>query len=241
MIRNCQEYYNEDARNKVGGIQLTGRYGFHRYALKRVIPDIAHKLELKPTDTLLDIGSNCGEISIPLSFICDHVTCIDGEDLIDVLRKRTSGWGNISTISGDFMNIDIETKYDCILIYGVLVCIDSFSEKTSFIKKAAGLLKEGGRMLVGDVVNESVAKRFLESDYGKRINEEYIYQKNSCGENEKPVNHGYVFQNKLNDELLMRLLMDIRTWGGRYESFLLPQDHRLPFGCTRQDILIKAW
>ena len=43
----------------------------------------------------------------------------------------------------------------------------------------------------------------------------------------------------LDDEYLMKLLLEVRNNG--YESYLLPQKHELPFGYTRDDILICAW
>ena len=43
----------------------------------------------------------------------------------------------------------------------------------------------------------------------------------------------------LDDEYLMKLLLEVRNHG--YESYLLPQKHELPFGYTRDDILICAW
>ena len=71
------------------------------------------------------------------------------------MENRIQGISNITTISGDFMTINVEKKYDCILVYSVLVCLKSYQEKLRFVLKAAECLKPGGRLLVGDVVNSS--------------------------------------------------------------------------------------
>lgn len=237
-----QELYNEDAKNLKSTVSLSGRLSFQRYALKGIVPDVVRKLELKPTDTLLDIGCNCGEVTIPLSFLCDSVTGVDGKEVVERLKERAPGINNIETITGDFMGVNIDKKFDCILIYSVLVYMDSYEEKARFIKKAAELLKPGGRLLVGDIINSSVQKRFGESQLGEKVNAEYRdnLDNNLMDEDtNKKQKTGPALQNVLTDETLMKLLLNIRKWG--YESFLLPQSFDLAFGYTRQDILVKKW
>ena len=98
-------------------------------------------------------------------------------------------------------------------------------------------------MLVGDIINKSVSDRFAKSEYGKQINKEYriMSEKNAGSDDDRRhQNNGPELKNILTDETLMKLMFDIRQMG-EYESFLLPQSHDMAFGCTRQDILIKAW
>ncbi len=242
-MNKYMELYSQDARNGISEISLSGKRQFLKYPLKKIVPDVVNKLNLKPTDKLLDIGCNCGEITIPISFFCDRVLGIDGDGVIERLRERSVGIHNIDTLIGDFLETEISEQFDCILIYSVLVYIDSYEDKVRFIKKAASLLKHGGRMLVGDIINSSVVNRYKNSEYGKALSVEYEKLSQADAEsddNTRLQSHGPELVNVLNDETLMKLLLEIRSWGG-YESFLLPQDHDLAFGCTRQDILIKAW
>ena len=237
-----QELYSEDAENIVSPISLSGKLQFQKYALKGIVPDVVKKLELRPTDTLLDIGCNCGEITIPLSFLCDSITGIDCSGVIRRLNERTKGITNINSIVGDFLEVDITEKYDCILIYSVLIYMDSYDEKARFIKKAASLLKPNGRMLIGDVVNTSTIERYKNSEVGRLNDEKYrkqIAEFQADEDRNKKQSSAPEIKNRLNDRTLMQLLFDIRSWG--YESFLLPQDPNLAFGYTRQDILVKAW
>jgi len=240
---NCfQDKYSRDAANVTSEMVLGGRMSFQKEAVKRIALDVVNKLELKPTDSLLDIGCNCGLLTIPLSYLCDKVTGVDVAGVVERLAKKTEHFYNIELISGDFLDVDIDEKYDCILIYSVLVYLDSYELKLEFIKKALSNLKPGGRLLIGDIINTSTKERFGNSKTGKKIDEEYREKCKLLTPDDLVVqesNSKVVINNKLNDETLMKLLLDIRKMG--YESFLLPQSSDLPFGYTRQDILVKKW
>ena len=239
-MKSYLELYSDDAKNIKSHVSLSGRLQNQEEALRLIVPDVVKKLLLKPTDSLLDIGCNCGQLTIPMSFLCKKVVGVDG-GVISRLRERITGIDNIFTIEGDFREVQIDEKFDCILIYSVLVYMDSYEDKLKFILKAADLLKPGGRLLVGDVINVSTKKRFENSEDFNIVGKEYKKYKNEMNEeDEKKSNaHGPLLENILDDEMLMRLLLDIRRAG--YESFILPQDKDMPFGYTRQDILVKSW
>lgn len=234
--------FQSDAKNIESTLNVSGRFSFQEGAMKLVVGDIVEKLQLAPTDELLDIGCNCGDLTIPLSFFCRHITGVDGDKTIERLNDRIVGINNINTISGNFMNVDIEKKFDCVLIYSVLMYLESYEEKLQFILKALDCLKPGGRMLVGDIANSSRKERFGKTNRGKQVDFEYR-------ENMKLLTDEDILSHEdsnemsnlwiLDDVSLMKLLLDLRNAG--YESFLLPQKNELPFGYTRDDILIYAW
>ena len=234
--------FQNDANHISSTLNVSGRFTFQEEAMKLVVGDIVQKLKIKPTDELLDIGCNCGDLTIPLSFFCKNVTGIDGKSTIERMENRIQGISNITTISGNFMTINVEKKYDCILAYSVLMYLESYQEKLQFVLKAAECLKPGGRLLVGDVVNSSRKNRFKSTNIGRKIDLEYN-QKMNCLTEEDKKSHAYSKEMDglwiLDDEYLMKLLLEVRNNG--YESYLLPQKHELPFGYTRDDILICAW
>lgn len=233
--------FQEDAKHLSSSLNVSGRFSFQKSAMKHVVVDIANKLSLRAEDSLLDIGCNCGDITIPLSFMCDSCTGVDGESAIERLKKRTQDLDNVSFIVGDFSELKIEEQYDCILIYSVLMYIDGYDNKRNFIKKACDLLKPGGRMLVGDVVNTSVKERYSNSEVGRKIDKEYKHQLTNLTQEDIIKSENNVTEpfDIMDDKKVCDLLLEIRNWG--YESFLLPQSVELPFGYTRQDILIKRW
>ena len=118
--------------------------------------------------------------------------------------------------------------------------VEPFETKLEFILKAASMLKPGGRLLVGDIVNSSRKSRFANSNKGKEIDRTYkeklIHLKK---EDTIKMEHDNPVEDVLNDIQLMEILLKVREMG--YESYLLPQSPKLPFGYTRDDILIKAW
>lgn len=96
-------------------------------------------------------------------------------------------------------------------------------------------------MLVGDVVNTSVKERYSNSEVGRKIDKEYKHQLTNLTQEDIIKSENNVTEpfDIMDDKKVCDLLLEIRNWG--YESFLLPQSVELPFGYTRQDILIKRW
>lgn len=105
--------------------------------------------------------------------MCKKVVGVDGEGCIKRLNKRILDIENISTLIGDFREIEIEERFDCILMYSVLMYIDSYEEILSMVLKAALLLKDNGRMLLGDILNDGKKRRFANSVVGHMIDKEY--------------------------------------------------------------------
>ena len=152
--------FQNDAKHISSTLNVSGRFSFQEEAMKLVVGDIVQKLKIKPTDELLDIGCNCGDLTIPLSFFGKNVTGIDGK----------------STNIGRKIDLEYNQKMNCL---------------TEEDKKSHAYSKEMDGLWI------------------------------------------------LDDEYLMKLLLEVRNHG--YESYLLPQKHELPFGYTRDDILICAW
>ncbi|MBP3505382.1 MAG: class I SAM-dependent methyltransferase [Lachnospiraceae bacterium] len=239
-MNDYQCKFSDDSLNLKSSLNASGRFSFQREEMKRIVPEILNKLEIKPNESLLDIGCNCGDITIPLSFMCDKVTVIDGAGSIKRIKQRTEDYDNFEYLEGDFLSIDISKKFDCILAYSVLMYVEPFEKKKEFVLKAAGMLKEGGRLLVGDIVNIDRKNRFAKSSKGKEI--DAIYKENILHLTKEDViksEHVQPVKNILSDIQLMDLLLEIREKG--YESYLLPQNPQLPFGYTRDDILVRAW
>lgn len=232
--------FQDDATHLNSSLNASGRFSFQKEAMKNIAPDIVDKLQLKPSDTLLDIGCNCGDITIPLSFLCEKVVGVDGEGCIKRLNNRIFDIDNISTLIGDFREIEIEESFDCILMYSVLMYIDSYEEILSMVLKAASLLKDNGRMLLGDIVNDDKKRRFANSEVGHMVDKEYRENMNRMTEEDEVSHSGYAASSfRMNDELVMRLMQDVRREG--YETYLLPQSNKLPFGYSREDILVCKW
>jgi 16S rRNA A1518/A1519 N6-dimethyltransferase RsmA/KsgA/DIM1 with predicted DNA glycosylase/AP lyase activity len=120
---------------------IASRYGHQRLLEKNIVFDIVKKTSLKSTDTLLDIGCNVGNISIPLSFVCNEVAGIDHSSCLKKL-KILSPCSAIRLISGNFLDINIKKKYDKTFVYSVLQYLANQTEVFSFIEKCLTIIKK---------------------------------------------------------------------------------------------------
>lgn len=232
--------YGDKASDLESTINVSGRYSFQERAAKLILMDVVRKLSLDSSDSLLDIGCNVGDITIPISFICKKVTGIDGEKVIERTRSRTKEIKNIDYLVGEFLSLCIPEQYECVLAYSVLHYVPTFEKQVEFVMKMASCLKPGGRALIGDIPNVSLKARFSASNEGKIVDEHYKENMNNLtAEDQYLLNSEQMSGKTLNDEDIMRIMLELRTAG--YEAYLLPQRHDLPFGCTREDILIRRW
>lgn len=138
------ELYQTKAASMTSAVAISGRFLFQQDSMKKIVPEICRKLELKTSDKLLDIGCNVGEITIPLSFLCKSVVGIDGEQCIQKLKRRASGIENIFLYAGDFLKMDLDESFEKILAYSVIQYLGSYENIKKFVIKGARLLSKGG-------------------------------------------------------------------------------------------------
>jgi len=231
-------YKKQAEKSELSDTEISGRYDFQLEAEKKIIPDVISKLNLQPEDNLLDIGCGPGTLLIPLSKVVEMVCGIDNEAVIQRIEKKYKDKGNITTISGNFLEIESQQLklYSKIVIYSVVHYLSSQDELFQFLLKALKLLKPGGRMLIADIPNLDKKTRFENTNYGK--NEIKKWQKKVAN---KPVFVDWSVDQdliKIDDDCYLSILKFARDKG--FESYLLPESENLPFGRTRYDILIIA-
>jgi cyclopropane fatty-acyl-phospholipid synthase-like methyltransferase len=224
----------------VNNTEAAGRLVFQQEAERKILPDILVKLDLKATDTLLEIGCGPGNLLVPLSGFCAKAAGIDNQGAITRLKNRFAKDAQISCIPGNFLDMNLPaTHFDKILIYSVLHYLSNRDEAINFIERALSILRPGGRMLLGDVPNISKKSRFVNSKTGQKVAKNWVEQMKEAG--------GYHPLEKIesdsqlitfDDALVLDLMAFIRGKG--FETFLLPQPIDLPFGGTREDILVVA-
>jgi trans-aconitate methyltransferase len=234
------EMFGRFATEPLPPVQMAGRYLIQAQAEKLMPIDIAQKLELDLSDRLLDIGCGPGANLIPLSFLVHAVTGVDHPLTIDHLSSRIR-LSNVEYISGNFIDLNIEKKFTKILIYSVIQYLASESEIITFLERALDLLEPGGRMLVGDLPNTDLRRRFLASDIGRQFQKEWEqHMRDTAGGPSKQEPSLCEFTDpdsiQFDDRFVARLLERFRT--ATTHAWLLPQPPHLPFGHTREDLLI---
>jgi len=220
----------------VNNTTVSGRYTFQAEAERKILFDLLVKLDLKVSDSLLEIGCGPGNLLVPLSGFCRTSAGIDNAASLSRLRARFDSETEIHCYPGDFLEMALpETTFDKIIIYSVMHCLSNREEVFRFISRALSLLKPGGRLLIGDLPNTSKKCRFMKSTAGKQIAKQWADLVKDVGVMVNPDNEVISFD----DTVVLDLMAYIRNKG--FDSFLLPQPIDLPFGGSREDILVVAY
>lgn len=242
------EAFGDLAASDLPDTMKAGRHGFQAKAEQAIVDDIAGKLQLKPTDSLLDIGCGIGNITIPLVGMVRSVTVVDHDRVIDTLLSKpiplssTHPRERLRAYCGDFLHHSIGAtliaegrSFDKILIYSVIHYLANEGEVLRFLQTAYLLLHPGGKLLVGDIPNADRKKRFEESPFGRAFSKAWAKRENGGNEFFDTINAD---ENRvIFDAAVIRRLM--KKLGLRDKDYsILSQPPDLPFGYTREDILI---
>lgn len=203
------------------------RYTFQAEAEKLIVPDVILKLQPLPTSSFLEIVCGPGLLISAIEPLVASCTGIDTDKQVALARSAT----NARLIAGRFEDINLNERFDRILIYAVIQCLPSIPAVESFILKAASLLSPQGRLLVGDIPNSDTKKVFLASEAGAAFHANWLASNHSP----PPVNDHQGVGSFTSAEI-HSLMADCRERG--MLAYLLPQPADLPFGHTREDLLI---
>lgn len=238
-MHNKSSYDNyEDISNKIEcHTQIAGRYSIQKEEEKRIVFDVIEKLKIQTSDNLLEVGCGTGNVLIPLSFATKNSVGIDNKNAINKLINRAK-LDNLKGVIGNFLEFDTSNlgKFEKVLIYSVLHCLSDKETVYSFVDKALKLLNNNGMMLLGDIPNISLKERFLNSNSGKEFSKcwEKRMENNKTNISFEPFN-AIAFD----DNSIFELMQHIKNQG--YKAYLLPQPSNLPFGHTREDILVSSF
>lgn len=241
--KTMYELYGEIAKEVDDETLIAGRAGIQKYAEPLIIHDVIGKLNLNQNDLVLEIGCGSGLLLRPLSLLVEEVFGIDHPDVITKLNNEADKIKNIHLLKGNWLSDSFDLPvFTKILIYSVIHYTVSVEEAIAFIEKALQFTVQGGEVLIGDIPNEDKRHRFNSSESGKKFNESWAKQRENFRTN-KETRRDEIFKTfnsdsliKLNDEAILSILRYFREAG--HEAYLLPQPYHLPFGYTREDILI---
>jgi hypothetical protein len=191
---------------------------------------------------VLDIGP--GSSSLPLALI-EHcarqqhrLVLVDSAEMLALLPDHPA----VSKIGGAFPAVLPAVQsaaqstapggYDAILVYSVAQYVFAEGNLWSFVDLAAGLLNPGGALLIGDLPNVSMRKRFLSSAAGREHHRRHV-DPNGLPQ----VDFNRLEPGQIDDAVVFAILQRMRLAG--FDAFVLPQPPELPQASRREDILIR--
>lgn len=232
MSRKTYEGFGALANSKLSATRRAGRYAAQAEGEKKVPPDVVRKLALTPNDTLFDVGCGPGKIARALAPKVKSIVAMDHPLTIDRLRKERLP-KNVSLLAGEFPDTKPARQFSKIMAYSMIQCVSSETAVIRFVDEALSLLKPGGRMLIADLSNVDRRERFNTSPAGRRFAKTWatLVKKGQAPWIEDPE------RPTVNDAFVMRLLSHCRAKG--LDAWVMPQPPDLPFGRTREDVLIE--
>lgn len=238
---NAYDLYGKLANEVASPVVLSGRYSFQEHDRLRAVADVIAKLEPRPSDRLLEIGCNAGSLLTPLSRLVSEAVGMDHPNLLE--RYRTAGVPvNVQLFPGRWPDQRPEGNFDRVVVYSVLHYLPDAESIRKFVDSCLDVLKPGGRILLGDIVNPDAKRRFVASEYGQSFVQSWRERNQSQTDDDAIAQRVFseldIVSSLWDDRTIFDLLAHVRGRG--FESYVLPQPDDLPFGHTREDILIVA-
>ncbi|MEZ5813488.1 MAG: methyltransferase domain-containing protein [Alphaproteobacteria bacterium] len=231
------ENYGKMAALGVDDVYQNGRYKVQEGAQAEVPDDVMGKLRIHPDDSFLDIGCGLGLNLFPVAKIVAHAAGCDHPNVIEKIENKEESAG-IAYHKGDFNALNFDRKYTKILAYSVLHTMPNEAALYGFIDRAISLLEPNGILLLGDIANTDKKKRFTGSARGlafqKQWEQEFGAEKFDEASADWGLEHGNAVV--IDDDFLLRIIKHIRQAG--MHAYTLDQPQSLPFGNTREDIVI---
>ena len=207
---------------------------------KKIFTDICIKLPalMRSDSVVLDIGCGCSDLPNLLADqslrLNQKLVLIDSEEMLSLLEIASSPklikYAAKYPQCGELIE-DLRGCVNAILVYSVIQYVFSEGNIFNFLDKSLELLTPGGRMLIGDIPNISMRKRFFASDSG------ILHHQDFTSSNEIPnVSFNLIESNQIDDSIIIAILSRARAAG--FHAYVLPQDVGLPMANRREDILI---
>lgn len=190
-----------------------------------------------PNKIVLEIGPGCSELPFMLARLCaensSQLIFIDSEEMLAHLPDE-----GVVKYCGPFPAAMTEDwprwvgKVDAILAYSVIQYVFAEGNLWDFLDRCLLLLADGGEILLGDVPNVTMRKRFFSSNAGHESHRSFT------GQDEKPsVQFNNVEYRSMDDSVVLALLARARAQG--FHAWAVPQAAALPMSNRREDILIR--
>ena len=205
-----------------------------------IFDDVQAKLANLSRDgrTVLEVGPGCSALPVMLAELCERrgnqLMLVDSAEMLALLpdgahiRKLPGAFP--SALANEFDTL--AGRVDVIVAYSVIQYVFTEGNLWGFIDRCMMLLADGGELLLGDIPNTTMRKRFFSSAAGEASHRDFT------GRDEKPsVAFNTLEAGQMDDSTVLAILMRARAQG--FHAWVLPQAPALPMGNRREDILIR--
>jgi hypothetical protein len=204
-----------------------------------IFEDIAAKLPALGGrgKVVLDVGPGCSGLPLMLVELCRRqghtLLLVDSAEMLARLpeepfvRKFPAYYPRCEELFAEYAG-----RVDVLLSYSVLHYVFAESNLWDFLDASLALLADGGQMLVGDVPNVSMRRRFFSSPAGVRFHREF-----TGTETAPEVAFNRVERGQIDDAVVLSLVMRARAEG--CDAYVVPQREDLPMANRREDILVR--
>lgn len=211
-------------------------------AEQEILTDIVAKLPMLAAvgATVVDIGCGANALTYALIDHCKQhqhlLILVDSAEVLSHLQSQPgTSDGSLLLIPGEFpKNSALLSRYvsscDAVVAYSVLQYVFADSNVHGFLDASLSLLAPGGRLLLGDVPNASMRRRFLASDAGREFHRVYT------GRDDDPtLSWGALPVGEIDDGVIYGLVARTREAG--FHAWLVPQAEHLPMANRREDLI----
>jgi SAM-dependent methyltransferase len=187
--------------------------------------------------TVVDLGCGAGPLAVALRRRCadrrHELTLVDSPEVLAQHAEEPGVW----KVPGRFPETPellerLAEGCDAVLAYSVLQYAFVDASAFAFVDAALTLLRPGGRLLVGDLPNASMRRRFLASAAGRAYHREYTGR-----DEDPPVEWPALPAGEIDDAVALALIARARDAG--YHAWALPQAPGLPMANRREDLLFE--
>lgn len=203
-----------------------------------IFTDIVRKLpQLERSGAVvLDVGPGCSDVP---KLLIEHATArnhelhlVDSAEMLGHLRDAP-GVHKTAAFFPECPELlqRLSGRTDAIIVYSVLHYIFVDTNLWRFLDSTLQLLAPGGALLLGDIPNVSMRKRFFSSDTGKAFHRAFT------GADQDPEVPQHVIEAEhIDDAVVFSILHRARLAG--FHAYVIPQPAELPMANRREDILI---
>jgi hypothetical protein len=204
-----------------------------------IFSDICSKLPAlhKEKQHVLDVGPGCSDLPHMLITLCAErshdLVMVDSHEMLEQLPA-----GQFRKVVGQFPNQCAEFiqeeagTFDAIVVYSVLHYLMPGGDLFAFLDRLCSLLTAQGVLLIGDIPNVSMRKRFFASETGVQFHHEFI------GSKDPPESTFNVLEfDQIDDAVVLGMISRARSAG--FHAFVVPQRASLPMANRREDLLIQ--